>query len=118
MASLIIFFLTLEILGSIFFFKVRRNQPIEDESKQEHDNLLCKFVSDGAGRQIGESISIDNDILIIKSKERFLGVPLKHIEDVGKTLLVKGLVNLDKAYAMGEKWRQNSFFDLDEEKKK
>jgi len=71
-------------------------------------------VKDGSGRKIGESVSVDEDVLIIKSKERFLGVPLKHVEDEGKTLLVKGLVDLDKAYEMGERWRKNSFHTVEE----
>lgn len=110
----VVLLLAFESIGGIFFFNKKKNRDVEDESEQEYDHLLCKFVTDGSGRKIGESISIDDDIVIIKSKERFLGVPLKHIEDTGKTLLVKGLVDFDRAYEMGEKWRKNSFYELDQ----
>ena len=68
---------------------------------------------DGAGRKVGESVAVDEDILIIKSGSKYLGVPLKHIEEEKKTLLVKGLVDKDKAEIMGEKWRRESFSEID-----
>ncbi len=109
MTSQFVLLLAFESIGGIFFFNRKKDRDVEEETEEKHDNLLCKFVTDGSGRKIGESVSIDDDVLIIKSKERFLGVPLKHVEDKGKTLLVKGLVDLDKAYEMGERWRTNSF---------
>ena len=42
--------------------------------------------------------------MIIKTKNKYLGVPLKHIEEKDKTLLVKGLIDKNKAREMGEKW--------------
>ena len=79
-------------------------------SRRKKDNiledLLCRFVVDGAGRNIGESITIKEDILIVKKGEKFLGIPIKHIENQGKTLLVKGLIDIDKAEELGEKWRK------------
>ena len=73
---------------------------------------MCRFVLDGIGRKIGESVAVDEDIVIIKSGTKYLGVPLKHIEEEGKTLLVKGLVDQDKAEIMGEKWRHESFKEI------
>ena len=114
MTLLFVLLLAFESIGGVFFFNRRKDRAVEEEIDEEHDCFLCKFVTDGSGRKIGESVSIDDDVLIIKSKERFLGVPLKHVEDKGKTLLVKGLVDLDKAYEMGERWRKTSFGTLDE----
>jgi len=105
------------ILGGIGFMFIfsrnKRKKEIELEKILDYKNdLLCRFVLDGAGKKIGESVALDNDILIIKSGTKYLGVPLVHIEDTGKTLLVKGLVEQDKAELMGEKWRRESFKDL------
>ena len=100
-------------LGGLYFFK-KTDIKLDEKSEEEFDNLLCKFVNDGSGRNIGESVSIDKDILIIKSKVGFLGIPIKHIEDDGKVLLVKGLVDLDKAFEMGKKWSDSSFKDKNE----
>jgi hypothetical protein len=70
-------------------------------------------VLDGMKRKIGESVAVDEDILIIKSGSKYLGVPLKHIEESGKTLLVKGLVDRGKAEEIGEKWRKESLNEID-----
>ncbi len=112
-----ILLVTFERLGGIFFFTRKKSKKIEDEPDQDHNNLLCRFVTDGAGRKIGESVSLDEDILIIKSGDKFLGVPLKHIEEEGKTILVKGLVDFDNAYEMGEKWRKESFREINQKDK-
>ncbi len=107
-------------IGAIFWIFSNKNEKTEKEEKIEHENnLLCRFVLDGIGRTIGESVAVDEDLLIIKKGKKYLGVPMKHIEEEGKTLLVKGLVNDVKAQKMGEKWREESFkeisHDFDEE---
>ncbi|KYK22417.1 hypothetical protein AYK24_02280 [Thermoplasmatales archaeon SG8-52-4] len=104
-----------EIIGGIFFFsRGKRKKNDEFEEKEFLKNkLLCRFVLDGIGKKVGESVAIDNDILIIKSGIKYLGVPLKHIEEQEKTLLVKGLIDQKKAEEMGEKWRAESFREID-----
>jgi len=37
---------------------------------------------------------------------------LKHVEEEGKTLLVRGLVDDSNAEMMGEKWRQENFKEI------
>ena len=53
---------------------------------------------------------MDKDVLIIKSGKKYLGVPLKHVVESDKELKVKGLINLDLAEKMGEKWLKTSSF--------
>jgi len=97
-------------MGAFFFSRNKRKIKEEIEEEENYKaSLLCRFVLDGIGRKIGESVAIDEDLIIIKSKGKYLGVPLKHIEEEGKTLLVKGLVDQDKAEIMGEKWRRESY---------
>lgn len=98
-----------EFIGKIFFFSKKKSNKNDKIEKSEDDylisnNLLCRFVLDGAGKKVGESIAIDEDIIIIKTKNKYLGVPLKHIEEKDKTLLVKGLIDKNKAREMGENW--------------
>jgi len=102
-------------IGNLFFFsKIKRRKKEEaDEEETFKEKMLCRFVLDGTGKKVGESIAVDEDILIIKSDDKYLGVPVKHIEEEGKTLLVKGLVDRDKAEEMGEKWRNESFCKID-----
>jgi hypothetical protein len=71
-------------------------------------------VVDGSGKKLGESVSVDHDVLIIKSGTFFLGVPLKHVETGEKTLVVRGLVDFTKAYELGEKWRKESYRELNQ----
>jgi hypothetical protein len=93
-------------IGMVFFFTKKREMEDEESDVQR---LLCRFVMDGMGRKVGESIAVDEDILILKSGATFLGIPLKHIEEEEKTLLVKGLIDREKARMMGEQWRQETF---------
>jgi hypothetical protein len=105
--------LTMEPIGSIFFFR-KKDDDTEPKKTTENveSSMLCKFVVDGSGKKIGESVSIDHDVLIIKSGSQFLGVPLKHVESTEKTLVVKGLVDFTKAYELGEKWRKESYREM------
>jgi hypothetical protein len=95
------------------FSKNKNKIKAELEMEEKYKNsLICRFVLDGLGRKIGESVAFNDDLLIIKSGKKYLGVPIKHIEEEGKTLLVKGLVEQDKAELMGEKWRRESFKEI------
>ena len=102
-------------IGLLFFFSRNKNRKKNDFEEDEtlRKNLICRFVLDGSGKKIGESVAIDDDVLIIKSGKNYLGVPIKHIKEEEKTLLVKGLVEKDKAEVIGEKWRQKSFREID-----
>ena len=101
-------------IGDLFFFTKKKSINDDDlkESDSKEDSLLCRFVLDGTGKKIGESIAIYGDFIIIKSRDKYLGVPLKHIEENNKTLIVKGLVNQDKAKDFGEQWRKESFDEI------
>ena len=74
--------------------------------KEKIGDLLCKFVIDGSGKKIGESVSFMDDILIIKRDKDFIGVPVKHIEDLGECLRVRGLLSMDKARELGRMWEE------------
>ncbi len=109
------FAIIIQAVTGVFFFSRRKQKPSDDEQDLYKNGLTCRFVLDGAGRKIGESVAVDEDILIIKSGKTYLGVPLKHIEEEEKTLLVKGLVDRDKAQELGEKWRVESFYKMNQE---
>ena len=93
-------------LRLMFFIGFRSKKQHKDMSKSEFDSLVCKFVFDGLGHLLGESISVEGDLVIIKSDESFLGVPLKHVEFDGKKVIVKGLVDQHNAKRLGERWRR------------
>ena len=103
------------VISTVFLFSRKKGKKDKELEKIEFykNELLCRFVLDGAGKKIGESVAIDEDLLIVKSRSKYLGIPLKHIEEEEKTLLVKGLVEQDKAELMGEKWRRESFREIE-----
>jgi hypothetical protein len=105
--------MTSAYIGNIFFFNKKKEDTETQKSIENVDpSMTCKFVVDGSGKKIGESVSIDHDVLIIKAGTLFLGVPLKHVESGGKTLMVKGIFDFTKAYELGEKWRKESYREM------
>ena len=114
-SKITILLLMSEYIGSMFFFN-KKKETIETKKNIENPDpsMICKFVLDGTGKKIGESVSIDHDVLIIKTGSLFLGVPLKHVEPGEKTLVVKGLFNFTKAYELGEKWRKESYREMNQ----
>lgn len=101
------------IVGTIFFRSKKQKKESQVKKEFKINSLLCRFVMDGTGNKIGESVAVNNDVIIIKSGSKYLGVPLKHVEEEEKTLMVKGLIDFSKAEEMGEKWRQESFHKID-----
>ncbi|MBN1280796.1 MAG: hypothetical protein JXA00_04020 [Candidatus Thermoplasmatota archaeon] len=108
--------LTVGLMGAVFLlFQRKKEQCVEPRERESGtSSMLCKFVHDCSGRKIGESVSLDQDILIIKSGSQFLGVPLKHVEETEHTLVVKGIVDFSKAYTLGEKWRKESHKEMNQ----
>ena len=104
-----------ENIGGVFFFSRKKRKKNDETIDEDFDrsNLLCRFVLDGLGEKVGESVAIDEDIIIIKAGSKYLGVPLKHIEEEEKTLLVRGLVDQSKAEEMGENWRRKALDEVD-----
>jgi len=102
-------------VGGSFFFRKKNETSEQTKNSVSADlSMMCKFVLDGTGKKIGESVSIFDDVLIVKSGSQFLGVPLKHVEPAEKTLVVKGLLDFTKAYELGEKWRKESYREMDQ----
>jgi hypothetical protein len=103
------------LLKILYFFSWKKNlkEDVEANEEKNEKKLICRFVFDGSGNKIGESIALDEDIIIIKKKSEYLGVPIKHIEENGNVLLVKGLIDRDKSIELGEKWRKNCYNLID-----
>jgi len=89
------------------FFKGYHSKKGEKTTHSiDEESLVCKFVFDGLGKPIGESISVEGDLIIVKTDESYLGIPLKHVESDGKKVIVKGLVDQQNAKRLGERWRK------------
>jgi hypothetical protein len=107
--------LLMSYVGGLFFFN-KKKEPTDMKKNIEsaEPSMICRFVLDGSGKKIGESVSVADDVLIIKSGSLFLGVPLKHVESAEKTLVVKGIFDFTKAYELGEKWRKESYREMNQ----
>lgn len=74
-------------------------------------HYIAKFVVDTDGKRIGESISVFEDMLIIKKGEKFYAIPFKHVEVVGNEIHLRGIVQWDKAESLAKRWKnaQNGY---------
>ncbi|HEC77207.1 MAG TPA: hypothetical protein ENI33_08150 [Thermoplasmatales archaeon] len=79
--------------------------------KKNKFQYLAKFVVDSEGKRIGESISIFEDMLIIKKEEKFYAIPFKHVELAGNEIHIKGIVQWDRAENLAKRWKnaQNGY---------
>ncbi|MCD6481325.1 MAG: hypothetical protein J7L31_03515 [Thermoplasmata archaeon] len=68
-------------------------------------SYVARFVVDSQGKRIGESISVFEDMLIIKKGEKFYAIPFKHVEMRGEEIRVRGIVQWDKAEALAKRWK-------------
>ena len=104
----------------MFFIFLRKTDTYLSDPNQNSDrnNLLCRFVTDGFGNKLGESIAIDNDIMIIKSGKDFLGIPFKHILDEEKSLIVRGPIDNERAKEMGKNWLDKTLRSNDIQERK
>ena len=69
-------------------------------------SLISKFVVDKEGNRIGETISMEGDMVIIKKEKKYLAIPLKHIETSKDQVRIRGIVEWDNAIKMGEQWKK------------
>lgn len=74
----------------------------------EVPDILCQFVFSGKGEKVGETIAIDGDLVIIKAKEKYYAVPLKHVENKDGRLTVMGVADWSMAEQLAEKWKEKS----------
>jgi len=104
----------MSLIGGIlieFFLFNKTKKSIKNTNVFDED-IIARFVISGNGKQIGETVAIHNDLLIVKNQKHFLGIPIKHIEVVGTRVFVKGLIDKDKAIQMGEKWRRATYKEI------
>jgi hypothetical protein len=75
--------------------------------KKDTSSLVPRFVVDNDGKRIGESISVYDDLLVIKKKGKFYAIPLKHVEVRKKELYLRGVVQWDVAEKLATEWKKH-----------
>ena len=68
-------------------------------------DYLNKFVKQNA-TEIGESVTVHDDRLIVKNKDGFLAIPLDAVEDNSEDVVV-GDFDTEEALRMGKEWSDN-----------
>ncbi len=88
-----------------------KETEMPEEEKAAHEDapdILCQFVFNGKGEKVGETIAFDGDLVIIKAKEKYYAVPLKHVETKDGRLTVMGVTDWTIAEQLAEKWKDRS----------
>lgn len=75
--------------------------------KKDKLSLLSRFVVDKEGRRIGESISVLDDLLVIKKNGKFYAIPLKHVEVRKEELYLRGVIQWDVAEKLAKEWKKH-----------
>ncbi|MCD6512513.1 MAG: hypothetical protein J7K61_02795 [Thermoplasmata archaeon] len=75
--------------------------------KKDRLSLLARFVVDAEGRRIGESISIFEDMIIIKKGGDYYAIPLKHVSVDNDNIRVRGIIQWDRAKELAKRWIEN-----------
>ncbi len=65
-------------------------------------DLICRFVEKD-GEIIGESIDVFEGHLIVKRREKFIGVPLNVVELINDKIIVRDF-DEKRGEEVGEKW--------------
>lgn len=99
------------LLNGLFFFQKSTKKDVS-HTYEDSSDLLARFVINNQGEKIGESIAVNNDILIVKDNDVLLGIPLKHISFEGKKLLAKGLIDTTKARKLGSDWKKEAYKEI------
>ena len=68
-------------------------------------SYLAKFVVNSEGKRIGESISVFEDMVVIKKDGKFYAIPFKHVETKENEIHLKGVVQWDKAAKLAKGWK-------------
>lgn len=79
--------------------------------RKDKFSYLARFVVDSEGKRIGESISVFEDLLIIKKNDKFYAIPFKHVELIENEIHIKGVIQWDKAEELARRWKnaQNGY---------
>jgi len=87
--------------------KGKSDEMIAIAKRKDLLSLLSRFVADKKGNRIGESISLYNDLLIIKKDNDYYAIPLKHVELKNEEIHLKGIVQWERARELAEEWKKN-----------
>jgi hypothetical protein len=84
----------------------------EFDPEEFRDEYLSRFVKDGGGSILGETIGFEGKDLILKKDDDFFRIPIRSVELEADFLRLIKDVNWKKAAKDGEKWRKRELDPL------
>ena len=90
----------------------KKTTPNPQDPEDPRDEYLSRFIRDAKGKDLGESVGVDGDMLIIKDKMDFFKIPMKSATILESHIEIKGKVNWKKARKDGERWRASELDPL------
>ena len=77
-------------------------------TEDPRDELLSRFIKDEEGNDLGESIGVEGQEMIMKQGAKFFIIPMNHIRQKTDHLEFHGKINWKAAEIKGERWRKRS----------
>jgi len=86
------------------FFRIKNQDSAKKETNLNAREYTGKFVKQN-GADIGESVALDNNRVVVKSKEYFMSIPLEKI--TGNTdVIAVGDFDRDDSLKFGKEWSE------------
>lgn len=88
--------------------KARTLAELRDDEEVENASLLSRFVLNAKGETVGETLSIDDEHVVLKKDGRFFVVSPEHVLAKDGMLIADANIDWDEAGRAGDAWRETS----------
>ena len=86
------------------FFRIKNQDSAKKETNLNAREYTGKFVKQN-GADIGESVALDNNRVVVKSKEYFMSIPLEKIT-ANTDVIAVGDFDRDDSLKFGKEWSE------------
>lgn len=86
------------------FFRIKKPDSGKKETNLNAREYTGKFVKQN-GADIGESVALDNNRVVVKSKEYFMSIPLEKIT-ANTDVIAVGDFDRDESLRSGKEWSE------------
>ncbi len=84
------------------FFRIKNQDNAKKENNLNAGEYTGKFVKQN-GAEIGESVALDNNRIVVKSKEYFMSIPLEKIT-ANTDIIAVGDFDRNESLKFGKEW--------------
>ncbi len=95
----------MSLIGKISgFFRIKKPDSAKKENNPSAREYTGKFVKQN-GADIGESVALDNNRVVVKSKEYFMSIPLEKVT-ANTDVIAVGDFDRDDSLKFGKEWSE------------